>query len=210
MNGNAAVLKLAGLSLFVLTGISFAAAQQESAEPPAEQHSGEPVAGQEGGGEPATEQPRAMQLPGGATALSETHGNWVVNCRIANNARVCTYSFQQFDRASNQRAFAIELAPRQAIAGGTLALPFGLDLAKGVTLAIDNRALAGPLPFSTCLIVGCLVPVSFDAAAQLQLRAAASLKVTGTIHESGEPVDFSIPLNGFTSASARTAQLLGN
>jgi invasion protein IalB len=189
----AAITKLAvGLTTMLLGAASLAAAQQKSDKP-------------------AAAPSQAAQLPGGASSLTETHGDWVVNCRVANVGRVCTYSFQQFDRGSNQRAFAIELTPRKADAGGTLALPFGLDIAKGVTLAIDDKTIQeGLLPFSTCLVVGCLVPITFDAAVQAQLKAGTVLKVTGTILESAQPVSFNIPLNGFASASARTTQLLDN
>ncbi|TIX24749.1 MAG: Invasion associated locus B family protein, partial [Mesorhizobium sp.] len=31
----------------------------------------------------------APQLPGGASALSETHGDWTVNCQISGTTKVC-------------------------------------------------------------------------------------------------------------------------
>lgn len=151
----------------------------------------------------------APSLPGGASALSETHGDWTVNCRIANDAKACAFSHQQFDKASNQRLLAIELTTRDAAtATGTLALPFGLALQSGVTLQIDDTKLEGAKPFSTCLAAGCLVPVTFDAKLVGQLKAGGVLKVNATTIDTGQPVVFSISLTGFASAIARTAELL--
>lgn len=152
---------------------------------------------------------QATTLPGGASALSETHGDWTVNCRVINNAKACAYSFQQLDRNSNQRAYAVELTGiNDTEAMGTLALPFGLALGKGVSLSVDDKPMGQPLAFSTCLLTGCLVPVSFPAAAVAQLKAGVSLKVTGTVIDTGQEIHFSIPLNGFANASKRTSQLL--
>ncbi|TIS85392.1 MAG: Invasion associated locus B family protein, partial [Mesorhizobium sp.] len=36
----------------------------------------------------------APQLPGGASALSETHGDWTVNCQISGTNKVCSLSHQ--------------------------------------------------------------------------------------------------------------------
>ena len=54
----------------------------------------------------------APQLPGGASALSETHGDWTVNCQISGTNKVCSLSHQQFNKQSNQRLLAIELSSK--------------------------------------------------------------------------------------------------
>ncbi|TPN11986.1 Invasion associated locus B family protein [Mesorhizobium sp. B2-1-3] len=157
---------------------------------------------------PAANQP---QLPGGASALSETHGDWAVNCQISGAAKACSLSHQQFNKQSNQRLLAIELSSRTGEdATGTLALPFGLALAKGVTLTIDDQKLDGSLQFNTCQAVGCLVPVAFDAKVVPVLKAGTTLKVDAFAADTGQAVSFSIPLNGFGSALARTAELLAD
>ncbi|MBZ9723093.1 invasion associated locus B family protein [Mesorhizobium sp. CO1-1-11] len=151
------------------------------------------------------------QLPGGASALSETHGDWTVNCQISGTNKVCSLSHQQFNKQSNQRLLAIELSSKTGEdATGTLALPFGLALAKGVALTIDDQKLDGSLPFSTCQVVGCLLPVAFDANVTPLLKNGTTLKIDAFAADTGQVVSFSIPLNGFGGALARTAELLAN
>ena len=132
-------------------------------------------------------------LPGGASALSETHGDWTVNCQITGTAKTCSLSHQQFNKQSNQRLLAIELSSKSGEdAAGTLALPFGLALAKGVSLTIDDQKLDGSLPFNTCHAVGCLVPVAFDASVTPLLKAATTLKIDAFAADTGQAVSFTI------------------
>ncbi|RUX46628.1 Invasion associated locus B family protein [Mesorhizobium sp. M4A.F.Ca.ET.020.02.1.1] len=148
------------------------------------------------------------QLPGGASALSETHGDWVVNCQVNGAARACSLSHQQFSKQTNQRLLAIELSTKTGEdAAGTLALPFGLALAKGITLEIDDKKLEGILQFNTCQAVGCLGPVAFDADTTPLLQNGTSLKVNAVAADTAQPISFSISLNGFGGALARTAEL---
>ncbi|RUU26661.1 invasion associated locus B family protein [Mesorhizobium sp. M6A.T.Ce.TU.016.01.1.1] len=148
------------------------------------------------------------QLPGGASALSETHGDWTVNCQIIGKTKACSLSHQQFNKQNGQRLLAIELATKAAEqANGTLALPFGLALAKGINLEVDDKKLEGILQFSTCQAVGCLVPVTFDAKITPLLKAATILKINAVAVDTGQPISFPISLAGFSGALARTAGL---
>lgn len=148
-------------------------------------------------------------LPGGASALTETHGDWTVSCQVVRNTPICSLSQQQFDKAkNNQRLLAIELAAKTAdAASGTLAMPFGLALAKGVSLQVDDRKAGESLQFSTCLVVGCLVPLALDAGKLEEFKAGTTLKINAVASDTGQPVNFSVSLNGFASALARTAEL---
>ncbi|TPI71634.1 invasion associated locus B family protein [Mesorhizobium sp. B2-8-9] len=148
------------------------------------------------------------QLPGGASALSETHGDWTVNCQVTGTNKVCSLSHQQFNKQSGQRLLAIELATKTGQdAAGTLALPFGLALANGISFEIDDKKLDGTLQFNTCQAVGCLVPVTFDANISPLLQNGTTLKVNATAADTAQPISFTISLNGFGSALARTADL---
>lgn len=148
------------------------------------------------------------QLPGGASALSETHGDWTVNCQVTGTNKVCSLSHQQFNKQSGQRLLAIELTTKTGQdAAGTLALPFGLALANGVALEIDDKKLDGTLQFNTCQAVGCLVPVTFDADITPLLQNATTLKINAIAADTLQPISFTISLNGFGSALARTADL---
>jgi invasion protein IalB len=157
---------------------------------------------------PAGDAAKPPQLPGGASALSENHGDWTVNCQIAGTSKVCSLSHQQFNKQSGQRLLAIELSTKTAEeAAGTLALPFGLALGKGINLEIDDRKLDGTLQFSTCQTVGCLVPVAFNAEMTPLLKNGTILKVNAVAADRGQPISFSISLTGFGGAIARTAEL---
>jgi invasion protein IalB len=160
---------------------------------------------------PADAAAKPPQLPGGASALSETHGDWTVNCQIVGKAKACSLSHQQFNKQSGQRLLAIELSSKTAAdAAGTLALPFGLALAKGINLEIDDKKLEGSLQFNTCQPVGCLVPVAFDAKITPLLKSATILKIDAVAADTGQPISFSVSLNGFSGAIARTAELSAN
>ena len=113
---------------------------------------------------PAASQPAGAaakpQLRGGASALSETHGDWTVNC----TNKICSLSHQQFNKQSGTEAVGDRIDDQDRPGRiGTLALPFGLALANGIALEIDDKKLEGSLQFNTCQAVGCLVSVAFDS-----------------------------------------------
>lgn len=147
-------------------------------------------------------------LPGGASSLQESYGDWTVVCVEPNGQKRCVLSQAQADEQTKQRVIAVELTASDAdSATGVLALPFGLALASGATLQLDDAAPGAPLPFKTCLPVGCMVPLRFDAAALAGLRKGKQLKVHAVAADTGQPLEFSVSLKGFGPAFARTAAL---
>jgi len=150
-------------------------------------------------------------LPGGATSLNETHGDWVVTCSVqtvnGKNGKACALSQQLTDAKTGQRILAIELRPANANAEGTLALPFGLVLSKGAALQIDAGAVGVPIHFRTCLPVGCIVPIAFDSKTVAVLRNGTTVKIK-TIRDGGGEMQLSVSLKGFAGALDRTALLL--
>ncbi|MEP9386447.1 invasion associated locus B family protein [Mesorhizobium sp. KR9-304] len=148
-------------------------------------------------------------LTGGASALTETHGDWNVNCQIVANTKVCTLSHQQFDQAKNQRLLAIELSSRTGeTANGTIAMPFGLELSAGVTLSVEEKPAQTNMAFKTCFAVGCLVPVNWEKAFIDRLKANKMLKISAVAADTQQPVSFTVSLRGFSSAIARVAELI--
>jgi len=144
-------------------------------------------------------------FPGGANSLQEAHGDWRVACE--QKGKPCTLSQQLMDSDSRQRILAIELtAPAPNSAEGSLVLPFGLVLDKGITLQIDDDAAGPALRFRTCLPAGCIVAVSFDAKTVATLRSGTTLTVKAT-RDDGREIPFSVSLKGFGSALDRTAAL---
>ena len=151
----------------------------------------------------------AQGLPGGASTLSETHGDWQVTCSTPEGAPRCIISQTHVSGENRRRVMSVELAAAEggAAANGVLVLPFGLKLDNGVTLAIDEEAPLPGLRFSTCLPAGCLVPLAFDAGTVTSLKDGTALGVRAVANETGQEIAFSISLNGFTSALSRAAQL---
>ena len=146
-------------------------------------------------------------LPGDATSLQETHGDWRVACAQQNGRKVCALSQQQTDQNTRQLLLAIELnVPAIDKAEGTLILPFGLALDRPITLQIDGTAAGSMLRFRTCLPVGCLVSLAFDPTTVALLRKGTTLAVTTTADD-GQGAVFKISLKGFSSALDRTAAL---
>ena len=147
-------------------------------------------------------------LPGNASNLREGHGDWQVTCAPAEGVVKCAMS--QIQLAENrQRVLSIELTSGDdgATASGALVLPFGLDLSSGVAHRVDEGKMGTVRPFRTCLPVGCLVDVAFDAVAVASLRAGNQLNVVATA-DGGQEVIFSVSLAGFTSAYNRVIALM--
>jgi len=159
-------------------------------------------------GADAIAQDATQNLPGGANAVSETYGDWTVNCAQRQGRKVCTLSQQGFDKDKKQRLLAIELtAQDKNKVQGMLALPFGLLLKPGVTLQIDDGVPAAPLPFQTCLPLGCLVPLNIDAKTVELLRKGMAINIKATAAQTNEPVIFTVSLSGFGIALTRTLEL---
>jgi invasion protein IalB len=148
----------------------------------------------------------------GASSLSETHGDWTVNCQVVNGAKVCRFSQQQFGaNNSNQRLLAIEFSVDQPdTAQGTIAMPFGLNFSSGVSMTIDDVAQGQALSFTTCYVIGCLVPLPLDQPALEKFKTGKVLSLDAIAAETNQPVNFKISLKGFASAYQRTRKLVQN
>lgn len=151
---------------------------------------------------------QAVTLPGGASATTETHGDWTVRCQVRQpeGQIACLVQQEQVDSQSRQRLLAMEVVPSGDGVLGTLVLPFGLDLDKGITVAVDDSQPAGSLRFRTCLPQGCMVSLSFASDVTEALRRGGVLKVAA-IADGGAPTPFTVSLKGFASALARAREL---
>jgi invasion protein IalB len=145
----------------------------------------------------------------GASSLSETHGDWVINCEVVKNVKLCRMSQQQLmPENNNQRLLAIEFLPQQgSVLNGTLAMPFGLALAKAVALSVDDTKIGEPAAFSTCYVLGCVVPLKMDTAMADQLKAGTVLGVEAIAADTQQPIRFKISLKGFASALNKLQKL---
>jgi invasion protein IalB len=147
-------------------------------------------------------------LPGGASSLSEMHGNWSVNCSIGDKGKSCGFSQTAGNPQTGSALAAMELAtPAANKAEGMLLMAFGLRLDAGVQLGIDGQPLGAARPFLTCISSGCLVPMAFEDVELSALKVGRKLDVTGVKVEDGKPVTVSLSLGGFTAAYDRTVEL---
>jgi invasion protein IalB len=148
----------------------------------------------------------AAQLPNGAASISETYGDWAVNCRLVDGQKQCLVLLVKGNSQTGQRVFAIELwTPADGKTKGTIMMPFGLRLDSGAILKLDDRELGQALRFSTCVPQGCLLPfptVAIDAMKKARVLTVASLNLDG-----GEVAIFNISLEGFAAAIARAVEL---
>ncbi len=154
----------------------------------------------------------AQALPGGATSLNETHENWTVNCATKDGAARCVMVQQQVFGEQRQRLLTIQLDPSAGADGveGTLVMPFGLHLDKGVVLSVDEDPVLSEMRFLTCLPMGCVVPLALDSKALAGFRSGTAIRLLAIASDTGQDVAFSIPLAGFSSAFDRVVQLKGS
>ncbi|WWP77271.1 invasion associated locus B family protein [Bradyrhizobium sp. 26S5] len=149
---------------------------------------------------------RPVQLPKGASAISETYGDWIVKCLLDGGAKLCTLGQTQLSKETNQQIFAIELIPSDGKAEGNILMPFGLKLDTGAVVKLDGKDLE-QTRFSTCTAQGCLLPVSFPTVVTDTMSKAKTLTVAAQNINGGQAVAFNVPLNGFGGALERTIQL---
>lgn len=144
----------------------------------------------------------------GPSALSETYEDWLVACvATGETGKQCTFSQSQSNQ-NGQRVLTIELSPAEdGGLKGTLVMPFGLNLDKGVTFSVDNTTPGKPSRFTTCLPGGCIARLTFTPATVASLRQGTALKLGTFASDSEKEVSFSISLKGFGTALERTVAL---
>lgn len=143
-------------------------------------------------------------LPSGANALRETYGDWTVVCASADDKKRCLMRQEQRKRDTKQLVLAAELLPTAGdTAALSLVLPFGLKLADGVRLQVDDGPVSNPVPFVTCLPVGCIAAPKVSAELLKSFKSGTVAKLGAASFQGGQKVGFSISLKGFTDAYNR-------
>ena len=155
-------------------------------------------------------QANPSQLPGGASSLREAHGDWTVACEANAKGKSCSVSQQLTDGRSGQRVLAIELGAPAADGGmrGTLVLPFGLLLDKGVALQVDETPASAPFGFKTCLPAGCIVEAAFSKPALDAWRKGTNIKLKAFAADTDAEVPLTVSLKGLAPALDRAAALI--
>ncbi|MEG6509836.1 invasion associated locus B family protein [Methyloligella sp. 2.7D] len=151
----------------------------------------------------------SVTLPGGASSLTETHEDWTVSCQVQNNEKRCLFSQTLGNQQTGQRVLSIELRPQDnGEVQGVILAPFGLRLSDGVTLKVDDKAIGDPVPFSTCMEAGCLVPVTLDSSTLGTVSGGEKMTVNALNSANGQPVELTLSLKGFTAAMNRAKELM--
>ncbi|WP_267549470.1 invasion associated locus B family protein [Rhizobium rhizogenes] len=139
-------------------------------------------------------------------SLREVHGEWTVfaplDTESLHHEASCTISQVQLDEETRKRLLVIELRPRKGRVTGSLLLPSGLMREPGVVLQFEESEPGPARQIQTALPNGVLVDLDFDEAMTVLLMSSHRLHVMATA-DTGEEVNFSIPLSGFSSALAR-------
>jgi len=155
---------------------------------------------------PKRPSPPPSTLPGGASEIQETHGDWRVRCQQGKEL-TCVVVQQQADKDTRQLVLGVELKAVSAQkAEGTILLPFGLAVSQPVAVQIDETP-ATTLPFRTCVPVGCLVPVTFDGTRLSELKKGTVLTVKANAPDGVQETVFRISLSGISGALDRALAL---
>lgn len=156
--------------------------------------------------EPASGASGPAQWPAGANSVSESYGDWTMNCNRIEARTDCVIIQSQGDRRTGKRLFSIELRPpKDGKSEGLILMPFGLQIEPGVSFKLDDRPLGKGAPFSFCVSDGCLVPISLPALATDAMKTATNLTISATKPDATEPTVITVPLAGFASAFARAS-----
>ena len=150
----------------------------------------------------------ASLWPNGARSVSESYGDWTMNCAKDGAKPDCVIIQSQGDRRTGRRQFSIELrVPKDGRAEGLILMPFGHQIESGVSFKLDDRGLGKGAPYSYCINDGCLVPISLPTVATDAMKTAQALTVSASKPEVKEPTVINVPLSGFAAAFARAIAL---
>jgi invasion protein IalB len=144
----------------------------------------------------------------GANSISETHGDWTLICGVQAAAKVCVITQTLGDERSGQRVVTLEFEAAGEGTEGTLMMPFGLRLSDGVRTQIGGVTVGEPAAFATCYDRGCLASFSMDAEVTALLKRGQELNLIAIADDSGESVVVKASLIGFSSALARSVELV--
>jgi invasion protein IalB len=152
------------------------------------------------------------------SALSETYGDWVIQCAMAQSQpqgdtaaapkNNCQMSQELRQGKTGQRALLVVLnrQGKDKTLSGTIIAPFGLDLQSGLSLLLKEDVYV-KASYKTCVPQGCVAPIAANGEFEKALRANEKLSVAMTATDSGQPVTLDVSLKGFAQGLDRLTAL---
>ena len=153
------------------------------------------------------------------SALSETYGDWVIQCATVQNhpqggaaakpKSTCQMSQELRQDKTGQRALLIVFnrsGTDKPPLSGTIVAPFGLELQAGLSLLLKEDVYV-KTSYRTCLPQGCIAPIAANAEFEEALRANEKLTVAMTASDTGQPVKLDVSLKGFAQSLDRLTAL---
>lgn len=146
-------------------------------------------------------------LPNGTTSLHESYQAWGLTCETIKGANRCVVEQQVWNQNPRQRLLTMRLQPEGMQLRGSFILPFGIDLPRGVTILVDGTPVGEVLPFSTCLPIGCIVPLDLDRATLERMEKSQTLEVSVSVIN-GKEQKFTLSSQGLSNAMKRAVALV--
>lgn len=158
----------------------------------------------------AASAPAHAVWPAGASAVTESYGDWSMTCTHPGEKITCIVAQSQGDSQTGRRKFGIELqTPKDGRSEGIVLMPFGLSIEPGIAFKLDEQTLGKGAPYTACAQDGCFVPISFPTLALDGMRTAKKLFVIGHKAGSSDDATITVPLEGFAQALDRAVALSG-
>lgn len=128
---------------------------------------------------------------------------WGVQCNTTAEGLQCAASLSMTSAPDNQRIITVSFQEADDPANPSLIvqLPFGLNLPRGIDIAIDDADF-GTLEINTCLQAGCFV-VQEAKQELLDAMVAGEILTVAMETSNGNATQLQIALDGFSDALAR-------
>ncbi|MER9656224.1 invasion associated locus B family protein [Mesorhizobium sp. M0152] len=141
--------------------------------------------------------------------MNEVYDDWTVSCQYnqSTNKRVCQASQELQQQKSRQRVLLISFGPADdAGAHMTIVAPFGLLLAEGLDVKLDEQQLIRG-SFRTCLPAGCIVELDLPETALTTLLSAEKATVQG-VAVGDQAFRTEVSLKGLATSLKRLSDLV--
>ncbi|WP_162939795.1 glycosyl transferase family protein [Neorhizobium sp. NCHU2750] len=155
------------------------------------------------------DRPKGLGAFDGSNALSEMHGGWRLTCGVNNMRKLCVMAQPLARENAGHGDASIEITP---IDGGRsqaiITLPFTVDLARGVRLAVDDGKPSAPLPLQGCSEYGCHAVAVIQNAFLNGMRTGSKVHLITASADARDEIVFHADLEGFAASSDRALKLL--